>query len=199
MRPQRRRGDLQQQAGAGVEQGQDVGHREATPLGLVARLAEVGLQRRGIGHGERRAVDQQDPMAEPESGRLGGRDQDLDDLAEDRLEDGQWEPATGLAEGGGREGSAGHQGDVGQGGVAVEDLDEEPVDDGRRGQEATIAPGMPGSSASRVDEVAAELGGEVLSEGVERGRNPAMHRGASCAVVVVRNTMVHGGPVLLKT
>ena len=61
------------------------------------------------------------------------------------------------------------------------------------------APGVSGGSAGGVDEVAAELGGEVLSEGVERGRNPAMHRGASCAMVVVRNTMVHGGPVFLKT
>ena len=41
MRPQRRR-DLQEQPGAGVEQRQDVGHREAAALRLVARLAEVG-------------------------------------------------------------------------------------------------------------------------------------------------------------
>src|SRR5271157_1426631 len=32
------------------------------------------------------------------------------------------------------------QGDMGQGGVAVEDLNEEPVDDGRRSQETAIAP-----------------------------------------------------------
>ena len=93
MRPQRRRENLQQQPGAGVEQRQDVGHREAAALGLVARLAEVGLQRGDIGHGERRAVDQQDAMAEPESRDLGGRDQDLDHRAEDGLEDGQREPA----------------------------------------------------------------------------------------------------------
>ena len=92
MRPQRRRENLQQQPGAGVEQRQDVGHREAAALGLVARLAEVGLQRGDIGHGERRAVDQQDAMAEPESRDLGGRDQDLDHRAEDGLEDGQREP-----------------------------------------------------------------------------------------------------------
>ena len=49
MRPQRRRDDLQQQPGAGVEEGQDVGHREAAALGLVARLAEVGLQFRVSG------------------------------------------------------------------------------------------------------------------------------------------------------
>ncbi len=35
-----------------------------------------------------------------------------------------------------------------------------------------------------VDEVAAELGGEALPEGVEGVRNPSMHRGASSAKVV---------------
>ena len=199
MRPQRRRDDLQQQPGAGVEQRQDVGHREAAALGLVAGLAEVGLQRGGVGHGERRAVDQEGAMAAPAADRLGVGDQGLDHVAEQGLEDGQGEPATGLAEGGGGEGAAGQQRDVGQGGVAVEDLDEEPVDDGRRGQEAARAPGVSGGAAGGVDEVVPELGGEVLSEGVEGGRNPAMHRGASCAMVVGKNTMVHGGSVFLKT
>jgi hypothetical protein len=37
-----------------------------------------------------------------------------------------------------------------------------------------------------------------LPQRVEGGRNPAMHRGASCAMVVVKNTMVPGGPGLLK-
>ena len=198
MRPQRRRENLQQQPGAGVEQRQDVGHREAAALGLVARLAEVGLQRGDIGHGERRAVDQQDAMAEPESRDLGGRDQDLDHRAEDGLEDGQREPGAGLAEGAGGEGAAGQQGDVGQGRVAVENLDEEPVDNGRWGQEATVAPRVACLAAGVVDEVATELGGEVLPEGVEGGRNPSMHRGASWTMVGQKNTIVHGGPAFLK-
>ena len=50
-----------------------------------------------------------------------------------------------------------------------------------------------------MNEIATELGGEVLPEGVENGRNPAMHRGASGAMVDAKNTMVHGGPVFLKT
>jgi len=41
-----------------------------------------------------------------------------------------------------------------------------------------------GQAASVVDEVAAELGGEALPEGVECVRNPSMHRGASCAKLV---------------
>ena len=43
MRPQRRCEDLQQQPGASVEEGQDVGHRETAAFGLVAGLSEVGL------------------------------------------------------------------------------------------------------------------------------------------------------------
>src|SRR5208337_5459699 len=65
---------------------------------------------------------------------------------------------------------AGQQGDVGQGRVAVENLDEEPVDNGRWGQEATVAPRVACLAAGVVDEVATELGGEVLPEGVEGGR-----------------------------
>jgi hypothetical protein len=41
-----------------------------------------------------------------------------------------------------------------------------------------------GQAASVVDEVAAELGGEALPEGVEGVRNPSMHRGGSCAKLV---------------
>ena len=140
MRPQRRRENLQEQPGAGVEQRQDVSHREAAALGLVAGLAEVGLQRGSVGHGERRAVDQEGAMAAPSTHRLGGGDQCLDHFVEDGLEDGQRESGAGLAEGAGGEGAASQQGDMCQGGVAVEDLNEEPVDDGRRSQETAIAP-----------------------------------------------------------
>ena len=112
------------------------------PLAWCTGLAEVGLQLRGIGHGERRAVLQKCAMAEPESHRLGGRNQALDHLAEDRPIDGQRECGTCLTEGGRGEGAASQQRDVGQGGVAVEDLNEEPVNDGRRSQEAAIRPGV---------------------------------------------------------
>jgi len=37
-----------------------------------------------------------------------------------------------------------------------------------------------------------------LPEGVEGGRNPLMHRGASWTMVGQKNTIVHGGPAFLK-
>src|SRR5262249_34915485 len=103
------------------------------------------------------------------------------------------------AEGAGGEGAAGQERDMGQGGVAVEDLDEEPVDDGRRSQQAGVAPGVSGGAAGGQDDVVAEPGGEVLSQGAEGGRNPSMHRGASRAMVSGKNTMVPGGPRHLKS
>ena len=45
-----------------------------------------------------------------------------------------------------------------------------------------------------VDEVAAELGGEALPEGVEGVRNPSMHRGTSRANKVVENYHDARGP-----
>ena len=101
-------------------------------------------------------------MSKPASHGLGIGDQGLDHLAEHGAEDGQGETGAGLAVGRGGEGPAGQQRDVGQGGVAVEDLDEEPVDDSRRRQEAAINPGVAGQTAGVVDDVAAKLGGEVL-------------------------------------
>jgi hypothetical protein len=177
-----------------VEEGQEVGHREATALGLVARLAEVGLQLRRAWHGERRAVDQEGAMAAPAADRLGVGDQRPGHVVQQGAEDGQGKSCAGLTEGGGGEGAAGQERDMGQGGVAVEDLDEEPVDDGRRCQEAGVTPGVSDGPAGGRDDVAAEPGGEVLSQGVEGGRNPAMHRGTSCAMVVVRRYHGARGP-----
>ena len=88
-------------------------------------------------------------MAAPAADRLGVGDHGPDHVAKDGLEDGQREPGAGHAEGGGAEGTAGQEGDMGQGGVAVEDLDEEPVDDGGRGQERGVAPGVAGGHDRR--------------------------------------------------
>src|SRR5262249_43232819 len=138
-------------------------------------------------------------MAAPAADRLGVGDQRVDEVAEPGAEDSQGEPGPGLAEGAGGEGAAGQERDMGQGGVAVEDRDEEPVEDGRRGQETGIAPGVSGGAAGGEEDVVAELGGEVLSQRVADARNPAMHRGASCAMGVGEKPMVHGGPGYLNS
>ncbi len=52
MRAQGRGHDLQEEAGARVKQGQNLGNGEAASGGLGSRLAEVGLQLRSVGHGK---------------------------------------------------------------------------------------------------------------------------------------------------
>ncbi len=44
--------NLQEEAGARVKQGQNLGNGEAASGGLGSRLAEVGLQLRSVGHGK---------------------------------------------------------------------------------------------------------------------------------------------------
>ena len=76
---------------------QDVSYREAAAFGLFTGLAEVGLQLGSVGHGERRAVDEECAMAEPATHRLGGGIRPLT-IAEDGLVDGQRESGAGLTE-----------------------------------------------------------------------------------------------------
>ncbi len=66
-----------------------------------------------------------------------------------------------------------------QRGVAVEDLDEEPVDDGAGGQEA-VAPDVTELVADLMNCGWIEMVGQVLPEPVECVINTAMHPGASC-------------------
>ena len=73
------------------------------------------------------------------------------------------------------------------------------MNDGRRGQETVVTLGVADQAAGVVDQVAAELDGEVLPGGLERGRKSAMHRGASGIRVLGKNTMVPGGADFLKT
>lgn len=67
---------------------------------------------------------------------------------------------------------------MGQGGVAVEDLDDEPAEDGDGGQQA-VAPAMAGAAAGVMDGGLVEARGEVLPEAAQGGENPVVHRGAS--------------------
>jgi hypothetical protein len=53
-------------------------------------------------------------------------------------------------------------------------------------------------AAGVANEVAAKLGGEVLPEGVEGGRNPAMSRAASRDVLGEQGTLARRGSDFLK-
>jgi hypothetical protein len=56
---------LQAQARARMEPPQQSRHGQAAPRPLLRRLAERLLERRGIGHGAARALDQEGAMALP--------------------------------------------------------------------------------------------------------------------------------------
>ena len=56
---------LQQEARAGMKQGEQVGHGEPTPRALPTGLAKVLLQFRRIGHRETGPVDQEGAVAPP--------------------------------------------------------------------------------------------------------------------------------------
>ena len=65
MGPQRRGEDGDEQTRPGMEERQDLGHREAATRLLPAGLTEVLLQLGGVRHGEGGAIGEEDAMAVP--------------------------------------------------------------------------------------------------------------------------------------
>jgi hypothetical protein len=92
------------------------------------------------------------------------------------LEDGQRQKSTSQAVGRAGEESAAEACDVFQGGVAVQDLDHEPVDD-RDGVEAAMSPGVPGLAARGSDRFGFETVSDILPKSLQDGINPVMHQG----------------------
>ena len=146
-----------------MEEGQEPGHREAAAGLGTARDPEAGAQHRGIGHRERGAVDQERAVAVPGALGLRVRDEGVVEPAEHGLIGRQGQAGAGLAERRVGERAAGQERDVIQGGVAVEDLDEEPAEDGDGGQQA-VAPEVADAAAGVVDGARVEVGVEVLPD-----------------------------------
>ena len=167
--------DLAEQPRGGVEEDHQVGHREAAALGLVARLAEVGLQLGGVGHGEAGAVHDEGPVAMPAAfvgvGRGGavgaGVGQERrGQAAQQAAEDAQGQPPPGLAEGRAGERLLAAVGHVIQRGVLLEDLQEEGMD-GVGGVEQPLLPAIILLPAGIVDGLFVELLGHSLPDAAE--------------------------------
>ena len=171
--------DLQEHPRSDVEQGEDVGDREAASGPLAGGLAEMGLEFGSIGHRERGAVDDEDTMAEPASGVEGRGVERIGDAADQLLEDLQRQAGPSQAVGGGGEGLAGEMGEMTDRGISVEDLDQEDVD-GSAGVEEGASPSMAAASTERVDGGAVEKWRGVLLETVKDANNPVMHQRTSC-------------------
>ena len=100
---QRRRQDLPQGAGTGVEQGHQMGRGKPARGLLCAGLAEVLLQLLGVGHREAGPIHHEDAVAAPPAlvvavatawGHEG-----VGHVAEQALQDAQGESLAGCAEG----------------------------------------------------------------------------------------------------
>jgi hypothetical protein len=131
-----------------------------------------------IGHREGGTIDEERPVSAPEALPLGIWNERLDQVGEHAAEDGQGQPRSCLAVGQIGEQAAGLEGDVIQRRVAVEDLKEEPMDDGEWGQES-VTPDVTGLLAHLMNRGPVEMTGKVLPKPGQRGINPSMHPRAS--------------------
>ena len=171
--------DLQEHPRAGVEHGQEVGDREPAPGLLPAGLPEVGLEFGRVGHGERGAVDDEDATSKPCGGVAGGVVERVGDGADQSAEDPQRQSAASEAVGGVGEDRGGEVGEVLDGGVAVEDLDEDGREGGFGVEEAfTLL--MADVAAEGEDGGSVDERGGILLESAEDAKNAVMHQETSC-------------------
>ncbi len=166
--------DLQEHPRADVEQGQEMGYGEAAAGSLDAGLAEVAPEFGCIGHGEARAIGDEDPMAVPSPGVVDRRPDPVGDAAEQLLEQGQRQAAPGLAVSRAGEGAAADADEMIDGRIAAEDLGEEQVNQGD-GIEETAAPGVLDLAAGVDDLGSVELLGRSILEPAEDADEPMMH------------------------
>src|SRR5207302_6395921 len=105
----------------------------------------------------------------------------------------------GLAVGAVGEGPDAEVDDVGAGGVAVEDLEQEEIDRGGR-VEDPLAPGVFGLAAGLLDGLHGQVGGDVLAQSAEDGDDTRRHGRAPSGTSVAwyRTTRVPGVPPVLN-
>jgi hypothetical protein len=96
---ERRDDQLREHTGASMEQPQQSRHGKATPRPLLRRLAEGGLQGRGIGHGAARAINQKGAVALPPSFVQGGALHGAAEALEQQVKEAQREFGTSLTVG----------------------------------------------------------------------------------------------------
>ena len=90
---------LEEHTRAGMEQAQQARHGQAAPRPLLRRLAEGGLQGRGIGHGTSRAIDQTRAMALPPPFVQGGALYRIAEALEQKVKEAQRKFGTRLTGG----------------------------------------------------------------------------------------------------
>ena len=193
--PQRRCDHFHQVPRGGVEHGQELGHGEAASRCLIGGLTEELLEFERVGHGAARAIREHGAVPSPEILLLRLRDQRFDLIAEHFLEDPQGQASASLTEGRAGEESATEEGDVLQRGVAMKNLNDELVENRDR-VERGVAPHMSHGATDGEDRFRFKMVSDILSDSLEDGINPVMHRGASLCDGVVRQHHRAGRPCL---
>jgi len=127
---------LQQESGAGMKQGEQMGHGEPTPRTLPTGLAKRLLEFRCIGHRETRPVDQERAVAPPPPLVVGRLLTDCGRPPQQLLPDDERQPGAGLTKCGGGEVLRDQMGQMGTRGVPMQDLQEEEMDGGDRIEQA---------------------------------------------------------------
>jgi hypothetical protein len=99
VRVARRCHDLQEETRPCMKQSEEVSDREPTPRLLPRRVAKVGLQLWGIGHGKAGPIHQEGAVAMPPAFLLRHLIQGATDMPQHLRPDAEREPAAGLAKG----------------------------------------------------------------------------------------------------
>jgi hypothetical protein len=182
----------QQEAAVAVEQGQQVGHREAAALRLGVGLPEGLLEFGRVGHGEVGAVEEEEAVALPAAARVvvGLGAAASDDGLLQAVEEGDGQAGAGLAVGRLGEVEPGQVTQLGGGGVAEEHLAQEQVGGDNRGQ---------GALAEAVAAVAADSQQQGLGDGLgevaldaTQGVGDSEHGGLRCDGVLANSIMTGG-------
>ena len=175
VRPQRRGDDVQQQPRGRVKHRQQVHDRETAAGLLAARLTELLLQLRGVGHRHTGAIDQKGPVAMPAAVVERRTAEELfAERTQQALKYGQRQTlaclAIGLA-------AAVHRSQawrMGASGVAVQDLQREQLK-GRDRIEHALAPDMADAVTDLADELGSEKPGEFTLDLRDGGKDTAGH------------------------
>src|SRR5271157_1326041 len=122
--------------------------------------------------------------AQPKPSGVGVRNESFDQSPQHGLVDPQRQVGSSQAIRRPSENATGQERDVLDSRIAVQHLNDEPVDD-RRWCQKTISPPITGLPANVVNSLLVEVACKVLSKRTNRGNNPLMHPRASYPMVCV--------------
>lgn len=165
VRAQREGQQFDDQAGGGIEQAEDLGHRKAAAGLLPTGLAEGGLRGGRVGGDRAGAIHEHRPQPAPPR-RHGRRAHGLRRVAQQRLQHGQRQAHAGPAVRRRFHRALGEQAQVRHGGVEVQDLQQEQVNGSHR-PVAPFAPHMAGLVAGLPDRLLREKGLQIVLDPIE--------------------------------